>query len=161
MREKVLDKLKELNIEYKEVEHEPVFTIEDMDALGDVFEGAKICKNLFVRDQKGKRHFLIVVPEEKRVPLVDLATKIGSTKLSFASEERLMKYLKLKPGAVTPLAVVNDENSAVEVFFDEELKKEKVLGVHPCVNTSTILISQENLEKYVKANNNKLKYIKI
>lgn len=161
MREKVLDKLKELNIEYKEVEHEPVFTIEDMDALGDVFEGAKICKNLFVRDQKGKRHFLIVVPEEKRVPLVDLATKIGSTKLSFASEERLMKYLNLKPGAVTPLAVVNDENSAVEVFFDEELKKEKVLGVHPCVNTSTILISQENLEKYVKANNNKLKYIKI
>lgn len=161
MREKVLDKLKELNIEYKEVEHEPVFTIEDMDALGDVFEGAKICKNLFVRDQKGKRHFLIVVPEEKRVPLADLAAKIGSTKLSFASEERLMKYLKLKPGAVTPLAVVNDENSAVEVYFDEELKKEKVLGVHPCVNTSTILISQENLEKYVKANNNKLKYIKI
>ncbi len=161
MREKVLEKLKELNIEFKEVEHEPVFTIEDMDALGDVFEGAKICKNLFVRDQKGKRHFLIVVPEEKRVPLAELATKIGSTKLSFASEERLMKYLKLKPGAVTPLAVVNDENSAVEVYFDEELKKEKVLGVHPCVNTSTILISQENLEKYVTANNNKLKYIKI
>ncbi len=161
MREKVLEKLKELNIEYKEVEHKPVFTIEDMDALGDVFEGAKICKNLFVRDQKGKRHFLIVVPEEKRVPLADLATKIGSTKLSFASEERLMKYLKLKPGAVTPLAVVNDENSAVEVIFDEELKKEKVLGVHPCVNTSTILISHDNLEKYVKANNNKLKYIKI
>ena len=157
MREKVLEKLKELNIEFKEVEHEPVFTIEDMDALGDVFEGAKICKNLFVRDQKGKRHFLIVVPEEKRVPLAELATKIGSTKLSFASEERLMKYLKLKPGAVTPLAVVNDENSAVEVYFDEELKKEKVLGVHPCVNTSTILISQENLEKYVTANNNKKK----
>ena len=161
MREKVLEKLKELNIEFKEVEHEPVFTIEDMDALGDVFEGAKICKNLFVRDQKGKRHFLIVVPEEKRVPLAELATKIGSTKLSFASEERLLKSLKLKPGAVTPLAVVNDENSAVEVYFDEELKKEKVLGVHPCVNTSTILISQENLEKYVTANNNKLKYIKI
>ena len=161
MREKVLEKLKEVNIEFKEVEHEPVFTIEDMDALGDVFEGAKICKNLFVRDQKGKRHFLIVVPEEKRVPLAELATKIGSTKWSFASEERLMKYLKLKPGAVTPLAVVNDENSAVEVYFDEELKKEKVLGVHPCVNTSTILISQENLEKYVTANNNKLKYIKI
>ena len=161
MREEVLNKLQELNIEYKEVEHVPVYTIEDMDNLGNIFEDAKICKNLFVRDQKGKRHFLIVVPEEKRVPLAELATKIGSTKLSFASEERLMKYLKLKPGAVTPLAVVNDENSAVEVYFDEELKKEKVLGVHPCVNTSTILISQENLEKYVTANNNKLKYIKI
>lgn len=161
MKEKVLKKLQELNIAYKEVEHTPVYTIEDMDKLGNVFEGAKICKNLFVRDQKGKRHFLVVLPEEKRVPLADIATKIGSTKLSFASEERLMKYLKLAPGAVTPLAVINDETNDVEVVFDEDLKKEKLLGVHPCVNTSTILITPESLEKYVKESNNKIKYIKI
>ena len=151
MKEKVLNKLNELNIEYKEIEHVPVYTIEDMDALGNVFEGAKICKNLFVRDQKGKRHFLIVLPEEKRAPLSEIALKIGSTKLSFASEERLMKYLKLTPGAVTPLAVINDENSDVEVVFDEDLKKADMLGVHPCVNTSTILITPTNLEKYVNA----------
>ena len=66
MKEKVLNKLNELNISYKEIEHTPVYTIEDMDNLGDVFENAKICKNLFVRDQKGKRHFLVVLPEEKR-----------------------------------------------------------------------------------------------
>lgn len=161
MREKVLEKLKEFNIEYKEVAHTPVYTIEEMDALGNIFDGAKICKNLFVRDQKGKRHFLIVVPEEKRVPLADVSVKIGSTKLSFASEERLMKYLKLTPGAVTPLAVINDENAEVEVVLDEELKNEKMIGVHPCVNTSTILITPENLEKYIKQNNNKMKYIKI
>ena len=161
MKEKVLNKLNELNIEYKEIEHTPVYTIEDMDNLGDIFENAKICKNLFVRDQKGKRHFLVVLPEEKRAPLADIATKIGSTKLSFASEERLMKYLKLEPGAVTPLSVINDEENAVEVVFDEDLKKENMLGVHPCVNTSTILITPNNLEKYVTANNNKLKYIKI
>lgn len=161
MREKVLEKLKELNIEYKEVVHEPVYTIEEMDALGDIFENAKICKNLFVRDQKGKKHFLIVLPEEKRAPLSEIAVKIQSTKLSFASEERLMKYLKLTPGAVTPLAVINDENSEVIVVLDEDLKKEKVLGVHPCVNTATILITPENLEKYIKENNNQIKYIKI
>lgn len=161
MKEKVLNKLNELNIEYKEIEHVPVYTIEDMDALGNVFEGAKICKNLFVRDQKGKRHFLIVLPEEKRAPLSEIALKIGSTKLSFASEERLMKYLKLTPGAVTPLAVINDENSDVEVVFDEDLKKADMLGVHPCVNTSTILITPTNLEKYVNANKNKIKYINI
>ena len=161
MKEKVLNKLNELNIEYKKVEHVPVYTIEDMDNLGDVFEGAKICKNLFVRDQKGKRHFLIVLPEEKRAPLAEIATKIGSTKLSFASEERLMKYLKLTPGAVTPLAVINDENAEVEVVFDEELKTADMLGVHPCVNTATILITPANLEKYVNLNNNKIKYIKI
>ena len=161
MKEKVLSKLNELNISYKEVEHTPVYTIEEMDALGNIFENAKICKNLFVRDQKGKRHFLVVLPEEKRAPLADIATKIGSTKLSFASPERLMKYLKLEPGAVTPLSVINDETSEVEVVFDEDLKKEELLGVHPCVNTATILITPADLEKYVVSNNNKLKYIKI
>lgn len=160
MKEEVLKKLKDLNINYKMVEHTPVYTIEDMDALGDIFSNAKICKNLFLRDQKGKRHFLIVVPEEKRVPLSELPSKIGSTKLSFASEERLMKYLKLKPGAVTPLAVINDEENAVEVFLDEELKKEKLLGVHPCDNTATILITVQDLEKYINSCNNKYKYIK-
>lgn len=161
MKEKVLEKLKELNINYKEINHTPVYTIEDMDNLGNIFENAKICKNLFVRDQKGKRHFLIVLPEEKRAPLADIATKIGSTKLSFASEERLMKYLKLEPGSVTPLAVINDETHEVEVVFDEELKKEVILGVHPCTNTATILLTPNDLEKFVISNNNKLKYIKI
>lgn len=160
MKEEVLKKLKDLNINYKMLEHTPVYTIEDMDALGDIFSNAKICKNLFLRDQKGKRHFLIVVPEEKRVPLSELPSKIGSTKLSFASEERLMKYLKLTPGAVTPLAVINDEENAVEVFLDEELKKEKLLGVHPCDNTATILITVQDLEKYINSCNNKYKYIK-
>ena len=161
MRDTVINKLHELNITYKEVTHTPVYTIEDMDNLGNVFEGAKICKNLFVRDQKGKRHFLIVVPEEKRVPLSEVTTKIGSTKLSFASEERLMKYLKLTPGAVTPLAVINDENNDVVVVLDEELKNSALLGVHPCVNTATILLTPDNLERYIKESNNKIKYINI
>lgn len=161
MRETVINKLHELNITYKEVTHTPVYTIEDMDNLGDVFEGAKICKNLFVRDQKGKRHFLIVVPEEKRVPLAEVTTKIGSTKLSFASEERLMKYLKLTPGAVTPLAVINDEANEVEVVMDESLKNEELLGVHPCVNTATILIKPQELERYITEAGNKIKYINV
>ena len=161
MKEKVLKKLQELNINYKEIEHTPVYTIEEMDQLGNIFENAKICKNLFVRDQKGKRHFLVVLPEEKRAPLAEIADKIGSTKLSFASSERLMKYLKLEPGSVTPLSVINDETNEVEVILDEELKNEKLLGVHPCVNTATVLLTPEDLEKYVLAVNNKLKYIKI
>ena len=161
MRETVINKLEELKITYKEVTHTPVYTIEDMDNLGNVFEGAKICKNLFVRDQKGKRHFLIVVPEEKRVPLSEVTTKIGSTKLSFASEERLMKYLKLTPGAVTPLAVINDEANEVEVVMDESLKNEELLGVHPCVNTATVLIKPQELERYITEAGNKIKYINV
>ena len=161
MRATILNESTNQGINYKEVEHEAVFTIEDMNKIGNIFENAKICKNLFVRDQKGKRHFLIVMPEEKRAPLAEIAQKIGSTKLSFASSERLMKYLKLLPGSVSPLAIINDEEKEVEVIFDEELKNEKLLGVHPCVNTSTILITPQDLEKYVKQATDKLKYIKI
>ena len=162
MKEEVLEKLDALNIEYKEITHDAVYTIEEMDALGkDYFEGAKICKNLFVRDQKGKRHFLVVLPEEKRAPLDVIATKIGSTRLSFASNERLMKYLKLTPGAVSPLAVINDESNEVEVVLDEELKGEKLLGVHPCVNTATVLLAPQELESYIQKSGNKIKYIKV
>ena len=162
MREEVLKKLTDLNIEYKEITHGAVYTIEEMDALGnDYFEGAKIVKNLFVRDQKGKRHFLVVLPEEKRAPLDVIANKIGSTRLSFASEERLMKHLKLMPGAVTPLAVINNEDSLVEVILDEDLKKENLIGVHPCENTSTLLIKTSDVEKYISSCGNKFKYINI
>lgn len=156
----VLEKLKELNIDFKLVEHEAVYTMEEIDNLGkDFFEGAKNCKNLFVRDQKGKKHFLIVISEEKRANLSEIAEKIGSTKLSFASEERLMKYLKLTPGAVSPLAVINDENSDVEVVLDEDLKKEEKLCVHPNRNTATVILKPEDLEKYILSCNNKVKYI--
>lgn len=161
MKEKVLEKLKELNISYEEVEHVPVYTIEDMDALGNIFKDAKICKNLFLRDQKGKNHFLVVLPEEKRAPLAEISEKIGTTKLSFASEERLMKYLKLIPGAVTPLSVINDETNSVKVVIDNDLKNENLLGVHPCINTSTILMNPTDLEKYIKSVNNEIKYIDI
>ena len=162
MKEEVLNKLNSLGIEFKEIAHDAVYTIEEMDALGeDYFEGAKICKNLFLRDQKGKRHFLVVLPEEKRAPLDIIAEKIGSTRLSFASNERLMKYLKLEPGSVTPLAVINDELNEVEVFIDEELKNENMLGVHPCVNTATVLIKPEDVEKFINSCGNKLKYINI
>lgn len=161
MKDTILNELNSQGINYKEVEHEAVYTIENMDKLGNIFENAKICKNLFVRDQKGKRHFLIVMPEEKRAPLLEIAQKIESTKLSFASEERLMKYLKLLPGSVSPLAIINDEEKEVEVILDEDLKNEKLLGVHPCVNTSTLLITPQDLEKYIKKATDKLKYIKI
>ena len=162
MKEEVLNKLNSLGISFKEIAHEAVYTIEQMDALGkDYFEGAKICKNLFLRDQKGKRHFLVVLPEEKRAPLDIIAEKISSTRLSFASNERLMKYLKLEPGSVTPLSVINDELNEVEVFIDEELRNENMLGVHPCVNTATVLIKPEDVEKFINSCGNKLKYINI
>ncbi len=156
--EEILQRLKELGIQYELIEHKAVLNMEEMDALGkDFFKGAAICKNLFLRDQKGKRHFLVTMKEEKQANLVEIAKSCLATKLSFASEERLKKYLNLTPGAVTPLAIINDEQKAVEVILDKDLFKEEKIGVHPGVNTATVIISPADLEKYIKANGNKLK----
>ena len=156
--EEILQRLTELVIQYELIEHKAVFNMEEMDALGkDFFKGATICKNLFLRDQKGKRHFLVTMKEEKQANLAEIAKSCLATKLSFASEERLKKYLNLTPGAVTPLAIINDEQKAVEVILDKDLFKEEKIGVHPGVNTATVIISPADLEKYIKANGNKLK----
>ena len=156
--EEILQRLKELGIQYELIEHKAVFNMEEMDALGkDFFKGATICKNLFLRDQKGKRHFLVTMKEEKQANLAEIAKSCLATKLSFASEERLKKYLNLTPGAVTPLAIINDEQKAVEVILDKDLFKEEKIGVHPGVNTATVIISPADLEKYIKDNGNKLK----
>jgi len=89
-KQKIFALLAEKNVSYEKIEHDPVVTMEEMDAAGITARGG-VCKNLFLRDVKGRSHFLVTVPEETEVDLRVLADKIGSTKLSFASAERLEK----------------------------------------------------------------------
>ena len=91
-REEAIKKLESLGIQYGITEHEPVYTIEEMDNLGITKDG-NVVKNLFLRDAKGKNHYLVVIDKDKRADLATIASELGSTKLSFASEERLKKYL--------------------------------------------------------------------
>ena len=93
-------------IAFEKLEHEAVYTMEDMDKAGITAKGT-VCKNLFLRDAKGKNHFLVTVPEEKQVDLKLLAEIIGSTKLSFASADRLAKYLCVEQGCVSPFGAVD------------------------------------------------------
>ncbi len=148
-KQQIYDALDKMKLKYEAVEHEPVYTMEDMDRLGLSARGL-LCKNLFLRDARGKRHFLITLPEEKQVDLKKLARTIGSTSLSFASAERLDKYLGLRQGAVTPFGLINDKDHAVEMFFDKDLtRSSKPLGVHPCDNTATVFIMYKDLEKFL------------
>ncbi|MBR4284359.1 MAG: prolyl-tRNA synthetase associated domain-containing protein [Anaerotignum sp.] len=149
--------LEEKNIPFEWVEHKAVFTIEEMEELG-LESMDEIAKNLFLRDQKGKRHFLVVVKGLKQVNLKELGEKLG-TKLSFASEERLEKYLGLKKGAVTPLGVLNDENCAVEVYMDEDLCKLERIGVHPNDNTASVYLSPADLLNIIKEHGNSLEVL--
>jgi len=140
----------EHNIEYERHDHPPVYTCEDVNRLVPELPGAKT-KNLFVRDQKGKQHFLVSVPDEKSVDLKALAPVLGVNKLSFGSPKRLKKYLDLEPGAVTILAALNDTENAVEFVIDQELWNAEALLYHPLVNTSTVLLSRQNVAQFLEA----------
>lgn len=159
-KEKVYEKLNELNISYEITEHPAVFTIEEMDALGITKKG-DVCKNLFLRDEKGKRHFLVVLDKDKKADLKNIQKQLGCTRLSFASPERLDKYLKLEKGEVTPLGIINDTDCAVEVVFDNDLMGKTRLGVHPNNNTATVWMSFEDVKKLVDQNGNKIKFVNI
>lgn len=157
-REKVFARLEELGVSYEVTEHPAVFTIGEMDALGLTAKG-EVCKNLFLRDAKGRRHFLVVVPGEAHADLRALAEQLESSKLSFASAERLEKYLGLKQGEVTPLGVLNDADAAVEVVFDRGLERFPCLGVHPNDNTATVWLSLADILRVVEGNGNEIRWV--
>lgn len=159
-KEIVLNKLKELSIDYKIKEHPPVYTIDEMDNL-NLEENGPIVKNLFLKNSNGKNHYLVVLKGDKKADLKSIKAQINSSSLSFASEDRLMKHLGLLKGAVTPLGIINNDDHDVEVILDEDLAKEQYLGIHPNVNTATIWISYEDLIKFINNCGNKITYVKI
>lgn len=158
--EMVYQRLEELKVEYSVTKHSAVYTIEEMEAQGIHREG-DVVKNLFLRDAKGKRHFLIVLDKDKKADLEGIRQQVGSTALSFASEERLEKYLRLSKGAVSPLGLLNDNEVMVEVFFDKALVGKEKLGVHPNDNTATVWISFDSLKRVLEESGHSIKYISI
>ncbi len=151
----VYEYLNKKGIKYECLEHAPVFTMEEMDAAGITARGI-VCKNLFLRDQKGKTHFLVTVPEERKVDLSELAGKIYSSKLSFASPERLEKYLGVAQGSVSPLGVLNDKNHEVIVCLDKSLVHKEEIGIHPNDNTATVWLSFKDLKRLIEELGNEI-----
>lgn len=142
--------LGDLGVRYQRCDHPPVYTVEEVERLVPPLPGAAT-KNLLVRDRKGKRHFLIVVPHWKTVDLKAVSTLLGCTKLSLASPQRLQRHLGLEPGSVTILGVVNDSEHAVEVVIDQEVWEEESIQCHPLENTATLVIPRQDLERVLQA----------
>ena len=147
-------------IEYERHDHPAVYTVEESDRLVPPLPGAKT-KNLFLRDQKGRRHFLVVVPAHKRVNIKALPQALGSSRLSFGSAERLKKYLGVEPGAVTLLAIFNDPDHVVEVFMDKALWESEAFNFHPLVNISTLVISRKNIQRFIEATGHEIQIVDV
>lgn len=160
VKEEVYSRLKDLGIEYEVDEHEAAFTIEEVDKLG-IFNKGVGCKNLFLRDGSGKRHFLVVAPEHKEVDLKKVREQIGSSRLSFGSAERLERCLGLTQGSVSPFGVINDKECKVEIVFDEDLKGVQKAGFHPNINTATVWLKFSDLVRFIENNGNNIMYVKL
>jgi Ala-tRNA(Pro) deacylase len=158
--QKVFEKLDELKIKYEVINHPAVYTVDEIDDLG-IAKLNNVCKNLFLRDYKGNRHFLVILDKDKQADLKKIREQLGTTTLSFASEERLEKYLQLCKGAVTPFGIINDTNCAVEVVFDKDLVGKKSLGFHPNENTATVWVSFDDIKKVIEQNGNTISFVTV
>ena len=141
--------LRDLGITTSTLSHEPVFTVDQARQIrGDLPGGHS--KNLFLRTKKGAM-WLIVAREDRQIDLKQLATRLGSDRLSFGSPERLMRALGVIPGAVTPFAVINDTGGRVHVVLDRALLEEDPLNFHPLDNTMTTTIASADLLRFLEA----------
>ena len=154
---KILDNLK---IEYKAFTHRPVYTIGETEKYVPETKSTH-CKNLFLRDNKGKNHFLILLTAKKNADLKQLSDKIKSSRLSFASTRRLEKYLKLEQGAVSPFGLINDTHNEVQVIIDKDVKKQDEITFHPNVNNESVTISYGDFIKFLDWVENDYQFVEI
>ena len=147
---KVLELLNQLEIKYKVVEHDPVYTVDQAQYVKSMIEGTG-AKSLFLKHKTD--YYLYYLDDSKRADLKEVSRKLNIGRLSFANEEELYEKLKLKPGSVTPLGIIND-NHSVTLIIDKDLKNKTILA-HPNVNTITVSMDYNDLIKYIEYHKNK------
>lgn len=151
--QEVYDALAALGIPCERFPHPPVFTVEEAERYwADI--PATHCKNLFLRNAKGTRHYLVVLGHAKKADLKALSAKLGDDRLSFASPDRLMRFLHLTPGAVSPFGLIHESAKGVMVVLDADLPGSERIGFHPNVNTATITLRTADFLRFLEARGN-------
>ncbi|MGB0694561.1 MAG: prolyl-tRNA synthetase associated domain-containing protein [Rhodospirillaceae bacterium] len=145
--EDLLAKLTALDISHEVFSHPPVFTVEEAAATHGTIPGVH-CKNLFLRDAK-KKPWLVVCPFDRAIDMKALPDLIGSKRLSFGSADRLMEYLGVEPGSVTPFALINDPDHTVRVVLDAWMMEQPIVTYHPLVNTATVSLASGDLLRFI------------
>lgn len=153
--------LHELGISYIKHDHPAVFTVEESEQVGYRSPIGGGTKNLFLRNKKGDQHYLVSVGHDKKVDLAGLRKKLNEAKLSFGSPERLRDKLGLTPGSVSLLGLVNNTERDVIVIIDKDLWENEVMCCHPNINTATLEIPHEGIEKFIKHCGNELRIMEL
>ena len=151
-------RLRELAIPFTRHEHPPVATVEEASAHWGGIDGTH-CKNLFLRNQKGNRHYLVIIVAAKKADLRAVADQIGDGKLTFASPERMMTHLGVTPGSVSPFGLINDREHVVRVVLDRDFKVAERLAFHPNINTATLTVSAADFARFLDACGNPVQYV--
>ena len=157
-RQKILDELRQRGVPFEYYEHQPLENVLDR-VEKDLCFGAEICKNLFVTTRKRDRIFLVMLQARKRADLRQLARAMGTTHLGFAPPELLESLLGQKPGAVGPLGVLHDKKAVVEAVLDQDLRALPRVAMHPSVNTATVVLAFDDLERVIRQNGNTIYFL--
>lgn len=158
-REDIIKILEDRKIKYEIAEHKAVFTIDEMLECG-LPHPEQIAKNLFIRDDKKRKYYLITCLEDKKINLKEFRNEHGTRPLTFASEDDLMAKLGLIRGAVTPFGILANEEKDVIVYIDKDYEN-KLMGIHPCDNTATVYVNTRDVVKLLKEHGNELHFIRM
>ena len=159
-KKETLQYLDQLGIEYEIVEHQAVFNMSEMEEISLPYPEAD-AKNLFVRDDKKRKYYLLTVKGDKRVNLAEFRKQNDTRRLSFASPADLKEKLDLTPGSVTPLGLLNDQKHEVSFYLDEYFTDQPRIAVHPNNNTATIWLNPQDLLAVVKKQGNPIKVVEM
>jgi Ala-tRNA(Pro) deacylase len=157
---RVTEALAALGIPYERYEHPPVATVDDA-AVHWAAIDATHCKNLFLRNQKGNRHYLVILLHTKRADLRAVAGQIGDGKLSFGSPERLLAHLGVTPGSVSPFGLLNDAEGEVRVYLDRDLRAASRVSFHPNINTVTLTLAASDFYRFLASRSNPVHHITV
>ena len=157
---KLYEILKELDINFEYHEHPPGPTIEEALKYWKDIDSAH-CKNIFFRNHKGNRHYLVISDYRYQLDIHDLEKRLKQGKLSFASPKRMMKYLGIEPGSVSLFGLINDEEDHVHLFIDEGLKNADKISFHPNINTASLVITQDDFIKFLDWSGNGYEFLKL
>ena len=158
--EHVHDRLNALGIVFTRHEHPPVATAQEAEVHWAGLDAMHF-KNLFLRNQKGNRHYLVIVRHLKRADLRGIADQLGDGKLSFASPERLLTHLGVMPGSVSPFGLIHDRDHHVRVAIDRDLRSADRVSFHPNINTATLTLARADFERFLADCGNTIQYVAV